>query len=48
MVEMHDVVALDQGAGRGRRRRLPVAARAAEPPGAAEDLMVGEDREDPA
>ena len=45
VVEVHDVVALDQRAGGGRRRRLPVAPRPPQPPRAAEDLVVGEDAE---
>src|SRR5204862_2851160 len=39
MVEMDHVVAFHQRAGRGRRRRLAVAARPAEPPGPPEDLV---------
>ena len=42
VIEVDDVVALGQRAGRGRRGRLPVPARPPEPPGAAEDLVVGE------
>ena len=39
---MHDVVALGQRPGGGRRRRLPVPPRPPEPAGPAEDLVVGE------
>ncbi len=42
VVEVHHVVADGERPGDGRRRRLAIAAGPAQPPGAAEDLVVGE------